>query len=149
MPLVLRKAVPDDVPALLAIERASFATDRLSARQLRAHALGRTNSRFIVAIRDRRVVGNALVLLRRGSRRARLYSIVVDSTIRGSGIGERLLRRAEREARATGADRLGLEVRTGNAAALALYERHGYVRLARLRRYYEDGADAYRYAKAL
>lgn len=149
MPVTLRNALPGDVPALLAIERASFASDRLSARQMRTHALGRSSSRFVVAVRGSRVVGNALVFLRGGARLARLHSIVVDASARGLGVGERLLRRAEREARAAGADRLALEVRVGNAAAIALYERTGYERIGRIPRYYEDGADAYRYVKPL
>jgi ribosomal protein S18 acetylase RimI-like enzyme len=40
-------------------------------------------------------------------------------------------------------------VRADNAAALRLYERGGYRRIARLRAYYEDGADGWRYEKAL
>ncbi|HVF34015.1 MAG TPA: GNAT family N-acetyltransferase [Candidatus Saccharimonadia bacterium] len=149
MPVTVRKALPDDVPALLEIERASFSSDRLSPRQLRDHANGRSNSRFLVAVRGRRIVGNALVFLRRGARLARLYSIVVSATERGAGVGDRLLHRAEREARSAGADRIGLEVRTGNAAAIALYEREGYRRIGRVQGYYEDGADAYRYTKPL
>ena len=42
-----------------------------------------------------------------------------------------------------------LEVRTDNAAAIALYEGRGYRRLAGIASYYEDGGDAWRYEKAL
>jgi len=145
----LRLARPADVPALAALERASFSSDRLSPRQLTWHASGRSNARFVVAERGGEIVGNALVFFRRGARRARLYSIVVDGTARGLGLGGRLLERVERVAKATGATELGLEVRTRNAAAIALYEREGYVRVGTKRRYYEDGADAARYLKKL
>jgi ribosomal protein S18 acetylase RimI-like enzyme len=42
-----------------------------------------------------------------------------------------------------------LEVHVGNVAAITLYEHRGYRRGARAPRFYEDGADAWRYAKAL
>lgn len=149
MPTRLRPARPGDVPALLALERASFASDRLSPRQLAWHASGRSHARFAVAERDGAIVGNALVFLRRGTRRARLYSIVVAKAARGLGLGTRLLAWTERAARAAGARELSLEVRTRNAAAIALYERRGYVRIGTRRGYYEDGADAARYLKRL
>src|SRR5687768_17362164 len=149
MPIRLRRARPGDVDALSALERASFRSDRLSARQLAAHAAGRTQARFIVAARDGEILGNALVFLRRGARRARLYSIVVAAPARGLGLGAALLARAEREARAGGATELALEVRTANRDAIALYERRGYRRIATRPAYYEDGADAHRYLKPL
>jgi [ribosomal protein S18]-alanine N-acetyltransferase len=149
MPIRLRKARPGDVDALLAIERASFASDRLSPRQLAAHAAGRTRARFVVAERAGEILGNALVFLRRGVRRARLYSIVVAARARGLGLGARLLARAEQEARMAGAGELSLEVRTGNRDAIALYERSGYRRTGVRPAYYEDGAAAYRYLKLL
>ena len=42
-----------------------------------------------------------------------------------------------------------LEVRADNAAARKLYESTGYARIAVLPDYYEDGAAAWRYEKAL
>ena len=149
MEIRLRRARPGDVPALLALEAAGFRGDRISPRQMRAHARGATHARFVVAERNGELLGNALVLLRRGARRARLYSIVVAAAARGSGLGARLLERAEREARAGGASELSLEVGTRNRAAIALYERHGYRRIGLARGYYEDGGDAWRYARPL
>ena len=152
MPLVsarLRPARPDDVPELLVLERASFASDRLSPRQMAWHASGRSNARFVVAERGGAIIGNALVFLRRGTRRARLYSIVVAKAARGLGLGAKLLAWAERAAREAGARELSLEVRSRNAAAIALYERRGYARVGTRRGYYEDGADAERYLKGL
>ncbi|MGB3840666.1 MAG: GNAT family N-acetyltransferase, partial [Rhodanobacter sp.] len=48
-----------------------------------------------------------------------------------------------------GCDRLRLEVRPDNAAAIRLYERAGFRRFGAYRRYYEDGTDAWRYEQAL
>ena len=42
-----------------------------------------------------------------------------------------------------------LEVRGRNRRAIALYEGEGYCRFGRIEDYYEDGAPAFRYEKAL
>lgn len=46
---------------------------------------------------------------------------------RGNGIGHRLLERALERACSRGLERVELSVREDNAAARALYERHGFV----------------------
>lgn len=141
----LRDARPDDLPGLLALE-AGFPGDRLAARQFRHH-LGNPRARLRVAVAGGRVLGYHLVLLRRGSRWARLYSIAVDPAARGQGLGRRLLADAERQAGAAGRDGLRLEVRQDNRAAAGLYEAAGYRRTAVLPAYYEDGTDGWRYEK--
>jgi ribosomal protein S18 acetylase RimI-like enzyme len=89
------------------------------------------------------------VFFRKGSGIARLYSIAVDHAARGRGIGEALLRAVERGARARGCTRVRLEVRQDNPGAIALYEKLGYRRFGAYARFYEDGADAWRYEKPL
>jgi ribosomal-protein-alanine N-acetyltransferase len=143
----LRPARAADLDALLALE-ARFTSDRLSARQFRHH-LCNPRARLRVASLGGEVAGYALLLLRTGSRVARLYSIAVDPARRGRGLGAALLADAERVGRAAGAAELRLEVRTDNAAAIALYEGRGYRRTGRREAYYEDGAPAWRYARAL
>lgn len=146
MPSVqLRDAHPADLPALLAME-ARFPGDRLSARQFRHH-LANPRARFRVAVGDAGVLGYHLVLLRRGSVRARLYSIAVDEAARGQGLGRRLLADAEAQACAAGREGLRLEVRQDNPAANALYLAAGYRRLAALPGYYDDGGDGWRYGR--
>lgn len=58
-----------------------------------------------------------------------LKRMYVAAGARGRGIGRALLARLEAEARALGLDRLVLETGTRQAAALALYERAGFVRI--------------------
>lgn len=141
----LRTARADDLPGLLALE-ARFPGDRLSARQFRHH-LDNPKARLRVAVKDGGLAGYHLVLLRAGSRWARLYSIAVAPAARGHGLGRRLLQDAEAQARAAGASGLRLEVRQDNAAAVGLYEAAGYARLAALPAYYEDGGDGWRYGR--
>jgi [ribosomal protein S18]-alanine N-acetyltransferase len=144
----IRRAIPDDLPALLALERSAFTSDRLSPRQYRQHLDSPTA--LVLAAADRSgLLGKAVVFFRNSSDIARLYSIAVAPSARGRGIGDALLTRAERAARRRGATRLRLEVRQDNASAMRLYERRGYVRFGARPAYYEDGADAWRYEKEL
>jgi ribosomal protein S18 acetylase RimI-like enzyme len=144
----LRRATLADVPGLVALENASFTTDRLSARQFRHHVT-RGHSALVVAERGRTLLGDVLVLFRRGSRLARLYSLVVDASARGLGLGRRLLARAEDAACRAGCDAMRLEVRVDNGGAIALYAGAGYARIGTKVRFYEDGADAVVYLKRL
>jgi ribosomal-protein-alanine acetyltransferase len=144
-PVRLRTASAADLPALLALEQ-TFPGDRMSARQFRHH-LASPRARWRVAVAGGRLLGYALVLLRRDSDRARLYSIAVDPSARGQGLGHRLLAAAERDAARAGRAAMTLEVRQDNAAANALYQSAGYRVLAALPAYYEDGAPGWRYLK--
>ena len=144
----VRRATINDLDDIVALENASFASDRVSARQWRHH-LESLSAEVLLAIRDRRLVGAAMLLFHRRHRIARLYSIAVDANERGRRIGETLLHAAELAAARRDGRALRLEVRAENAAAQRLYERNGYRRIGERRGYYEDGATAMRYEKAL
>jgi ribosomal protein S18 acetylase RimI-like enzyme len=139
--LVIREARSSDIDALTAIEAACFASDRLSRRSLASLAKSPSAS-VIVACIEGRPVGYAMILTRRGSRKARLYSIAVSPNASGRGIGSSLLAAAEDMACRLGASRLHLEVRADNPTAIRLYERAGYRALGQKLDYYEDGAMA-------
>lgn len=144
----IRRASSDDLDALVALERATFESDRISRAQWRRH-IGSGSACVLVAGPRGRVDGAAVVFHRRNSRRARLYSLAVAAASRGHGLARSLLAAAEEEARRRGCNALDLEVRTDNRAAIALYGRHGYRRVSRLPGFYEDGADGWRFSKAL
>jgi ribosomal-protein-alanine N-acetyltransferase len=144
----IRPARPEDLPGLLELEQASFTGDRLSQRQYRHH-LAHPRNRLLVAARGREILGSTLVFLRAGSDLARLYSIAVAERARGHGLGAALLAAAERAARAGGARRMRLEVRSDNPPALALYLSRGYRVFAERAGYYEDGCSALRLEKTL
>jgi ribosomal protein S18 acetylase RimI-like enzyme len=144
----LRPALPDDLDALVALEQATFATDRVPRRQWRHH-LASPSARVLVAAERGSLLGAALLFFRRGSRVARLYSIAIAAAARGRGLGRRLLDAGERVAREQGATAIRLEVRQDNRGAIALYESHGYRRIGEKPGYYEDGASAWRYEKRL
>lgn len=145
----LRPPLPADLPALLALEERSFITDRLSHVRFR-HWLRASNATFLVGADSQdRVAGYALILYRRNSRRARLYSIVVSEQYRGGGLAQRLLEAGEAAAGRRACTSLYLEVRPDNPRAIRLYQQRGYQTCGTLPAFYEDGTDALRFEKSL
>lgn len=140
---MIRRAGRDDLNALTALEATCFDMDRLSRRQYLRH-LGSASALVLVA-GGAPLLASAVVFFRRNARVARLYSLATSPQARGKGVASALLRQVMDAARARGCDRLRLEVRTDNAAAIALYEHAGFQRFGRYRHYYQDEADAWRY----
>lgn len=146
--LAVRPARATDLDALVALEGRCFDSDRLSRRSFR-RLLGGDTSACLVADDSGSVVGYALLLFRRETALARLYSIAVDPERRGAGIGAALIAAAESAAFERGRVYLRLEVRVDNDPAIELYGRLGYRRIGRYPDYYEDHADALRFEKRL
>ena len=97
---------------------------------------------FFVAHSGGKVAGYAVTCA--SKRKAELVSIGVDSRSRGQGIGSALLARTIAGLRERNTRRLELAVRAGNDVAANFYRRRGFRAAGRIRRYYEDGADALR-----
>jgi [ribosomal protein S18]-alanine N-acetyltransferase len=144
----IRDADDADLDGLNALEGRSFASDRMARRNIRRLIDQKSASLRVAAGKDG-VHGYHLVLFRKDSSIARLYSIAVDDRRRGAGLGRRLLADAEAVAAARRKRALRLEVREDNLSAIRLYERRGYRLIGRYARYYADKADALRYEKPL
>ncbi|MCB1737979.1 MAG: GNAT family N-acetyltransferase/peptidase C39 family protein [Gammaproteobacteria bacterium] len=135
--------------ALVALENRCFTSDRLSRRQYR-HLLQRGNAQILVLDDDDHGLAAAIVVLfRRATSIARLYSIAVDPAKRGLGLAQTLVAAAEAEAWAQSRAWMRLEVRKDNTASIGLFERLGYRRFGEYRDYYEDHMDAWRLEKQL
>lgn len=130
--------LPDHAAALLLLLDA-YASDPMGdGRGLSAEtraclipALRRVPGAFIVlAFADEDPVGVAVCFAGFSTFRARglfnVHDLAVLPRWRGQGIGRRLLRAVEAEARARGYCKITLEVRADNGAAMALYRRLGY-----------------------
>lgn len=148
MRVEFRPAVASDVDALAALEREIFQSDRLSRRSFRDLA-ARASAALIVAWSGAEIAGYFMLLFRRGSPSARLYSIAVAPEFAGQGLGQRLLAEAERVAAERGRRELRLEVRLDNSKARKLYETAGYALFERRDSYYSDGEAALRYRRTL
>ena len=144
--ITIRAATLLDLDALHAIEIAAFDHDRLSRRSLH-YAIGSPAAYLAVAEIAGEVAGYALANFRKGSRSARIFSLAKKAGVQG--VGRPLIVACAAEARVRGCTRMTLEVRPDNASAIALYDRLGFSVFGRHTEYYEDGADALRFAKSL
>lgn len=145
---VIRPAGQADIDALVALEKASFDSDRMSRRSFR-YFLQQGQNCFLVAREGQVLLGYILVLLHRGTHLARIYSIAVDRQQRGRGIAQRLIERAEQHCAGQGRVNMRLEVRTDNSSAIRLYQRLGYHPFGEYKDYYADHADALRLQKRI
>lgn len=145
---IMRTATMADLDALVAVEERCFSTDQLSRRNF-AWMICRGHSVLWVAVAGDVLAGYVLVLFRTGTSLGRIYSLAVNPDFRGQRIGDALLQAAESAARAAGCAGMRLEVRPDNAAAIRLYEKHGYRQFGVYRQFYEDGTDALRFGKRI
>ena len=83
-----------------------------------------------------------MLLGRMAADEAEVLTLAVAPEARRQGIATLLLRAAKAHVGARGGTGVFLAVATGNAAALALYARAGFVEVGHRRRYYADLADA-------
>jgi ribosomal protein S18 acetylase RimI-like enzyme len=143
-----RPASISDIDALLHLENTCFQYDRLSRRSFRHH-IGSSTCDLIVAQHSNEIVGYALAFYRKGSKEARLYSLAVNQSARGLGVGRGLMAAIETAAIARGHRLIRLEVATTNAVAIALYESQGYSVFGLYRGFYENHGDALRMRKRL
>ena len=73
---------------------------------------------------------------------AEVLTLAVAPSVRRQGVATALLRAAKAQVGIGGGNAIFLEVATGNAAALLLYRREGFIEVGRRRRYYADASDA-------
>jgi ribosomal-protein-alanine N-acetyltransferase len=138
---LVREAGPDDVPAVVALEAANLGRDAWSEGLVAEGVAGRLPTvHYLVAEADGAVVGHAVASVVVDV--AELQRISVDAAHRRSGLATLLLDAVMALAREGGSERMLLEVREDNTAALAFYADRGFTEIARRRRYYADGATA-------
>ncbi|MCT7656070.1 ribosomal protein S18-alanine N-acetyltransferase [Oceanimonas sp. NS1] len=145
---VVRPALRSDLDVLLALEHRCFDQDRISRRSF-LRFTEHPQDVLLVAEQNDALLGYVLVLFRRNTQLARIYSIAVSPDARGLGLGRTLLEQAEASARQQGAVFMRLEVRTDNIAAQNLYQQLGYRQFGIYHDYYEDHESALRYQKRI
>tara|TARA_R110000787_G_scaffold4651_2_gene17684 strand:+ start:4070 stop:4549 length:480 start_codon:yes stop_codon:yes gene_type:complete len=144
---IIRLATRGDLASLIRIEEAFPKEDRFPRRTWRRLLNGNTIAH--VAELNGTVVGAAVLLLRDGSKIARLYTLSVSPDMRGKGVARKLMLVGEETAKEKGCERMRLEARESNHTAILLYERSGYRVIARVAGYYPNGETAVRMEKPL
>lgn len=135
----LRRAVVDDLDAIMAIERATFPDDAWSSSSMRAELTG-PHGHYLVAVDDDgELEGYAGLLAPLGTGQGDIQTIAVVESARRRGLGRRLLEELLAEAGRRGAEEVFLEVRAGNEPAKRLYASLGFERIAVRPHYYQPG----------
>jgi [ribosomal protein S18]-alanine N-acetyltransferase len=135
--IAIRDATPDDLDAVVAIERASFG-DPWSEASFRSLLRAET-TRFRVATREGVVTGYAIAS--RIGDEAELANLAVAPAARRAGLGARLLDDLLATTDAEPAATVYLEVRAGNEPAQALYRSRGFTAVGRRKGYYSRPAE--------
>ncbi len=149
----------DDIAAIIEIENENFGPDAFKRSQF-IYALKNEKAIFIKAVRcggglgcANKTAGYALGFIKKtgrpGAQRlsARLYSIAVATDSQGISIGKKLLTEFERGVENKNCANIYLEVKTGNTAAIKLYESYGYKKIGIISDYYHDLSSAYKFVK--
>lgn len=145
---MIRQAKLKDIDRLLEIEQDCFRTDQLSRRNFR-YLLTKANAQTIVDEVNGAIRGYAMLLFRRGTATARLYSFATAAEFRRQGVGIKLLTTVEEKVKACHCFLLRLETQSDNLPMQQLVKNHGYQELDVVAHFYQDGTDAIRFEKYL
>ena len=138
---LVRAATVEDVPAVARLEADCLGDDAWSEGLVLEGIRGALPTvTYLVADSEGVLVGHAVTSA--AGDIAELQRIAVDEGHRRSGVASALLAGVVEAAGRTEADRLLLEVREDNRAALAFYADAGFVEIDRRPRYYADGTTA-------
>jgi ribosomal-protein-alanine N-acetyltransferase len=129
--LIIRDMRQKDLPRIAAIERDSYEFPWSSGIFRDCLLAGYTS---IVTEYRGEVVGYAIMSVAAGE--AHLLNLCVAVNARRAGLGTRLLETVMERARLAGAERMHLEVRPSNDAAISLYIKSGFERIGVRKRYY-------------
>lgn len=141
-------ATLQDVEALAELDKIGFATDRLKAKQFK-HFIKSPTSLVCVMKDEDKIIANAVILFRKNSAAARIYSIIVSPEYRKMGLAQILYFFLESQCITRGCTKIKLEVRKDNQQAINFYLKNGYESFGVYPHFYEDGHDALRMHKIL
>jgi ribosomal protein S18 acetylase RimI-like enzyme len=149
--MLLRRYKPDDFAALYAIEEACFQPPFRFGRRYMQKLIAAPQSATWIAESEARLAGFAIVEWNQEMQGVIAYiqTIEVAPEFRRRGIGAALMHRAQESAREAGAAVMWLHVAAENAAAIRLYEEHGYRYFGSEEHFYASGRAAHLYRKAL
>ncbi|MDR0446844.1 MAG: ribosomal protein S18-alanine N-acetyltransferase [Oscillospiraceae bacterium] len=133
--IIVTPAADADMEDIHAIECASFSLPWTQGQLLRE--LYGEDSYFSVARDTERGDILGYVILREIGYEAELMNIAAREASRRRGVASALMRDVIEHARNVGIANIFLEARASNAAALRLYEKHGFMRVGQRRGYYD------------
>jgi ribosomal-protein-alanine N-acetyltransferase len=146
--IIIRRAKLPDIPGMVKLEEDCFTTDQMSANNFR-RLLRSTTADIAIAKASDQLIGLSVLLFRKNSKKARVYSIAVHVDYRARGVALALNQHLEKEAKRRGTTAIILEVKIDNSRAIKFYEKLGYENWGTYPAFYEDGSDALRMIKKI
>lgn len=136
--MLIRAAVPDDIPQIMSLAGSSETAAHWSAREYDALFAAEAPERVALVAYEEAGGMAGFVIARCSTEEWEIENVVVDESRKRQGVGGLLIREALRQARERGAKDVFLEVRQSNVAARALYTGLGFQEQGRRPRYYRD-----------
>lgn len=124
----------DDLEQVMTIEEANFSVPWTETGFFTF--LLREDTLFLVAEEGEKILGYCGVVTVQDE--GDITNVAVEKNSQNQGIGKKLLEEMFQRTQKAGVCRLFLEVRAGNAAALHLYEKMGFVQMGIRKNYYEQ-----------
>ncbi|MFZ0706141.1 MAG: ribosomal protein S18-alanine N-acetyltransferase [Candidatus Korobacteraceae bacterium] len=134
--MLIRSAVPEDIPQMMVLAGESESAAHWSAREYDALFAAEAPKRVALVAWEGSIAG--FVIVRCGSEEWEIENVVVDPKLRRKGIGQGLIQEVMRQAGERGVADVFLEVRESNVAARALYAKWGFKAEGRRPKYYRD-----------
>ena len=138
----MRRATPEDLDALMALEDAIYPDDAWSRASMAAELANPHGYYLVETGADDEVVAYAGLLAPLGTGQGDIQTVTVAPEARRQGLARSMMQRLLDEARRRGAEELFLEVRVDNEAAQALYRELGFETISVRKGYYKGGIDA-------
>ena len=138
--MLIRNAIPDDVPLIRALEQQTETAAHWSAREYGALFSPEAPARVVLtaADEDDNSQLHGFIIARCGIDEWEIENVVVAEHQRRHGLGAALAGKLLEQARAGGVTSVLLEVRESNLAARRLYEKLGFSEIGRRRDYYRE-----------
>jgi [ribosomal protein S18]-alanine N-acetyltransferase len=144
-----RIASVKDIDAILHLENVCFVYEgeKFNRRQI-LYLIKSPNAIVYVLENNHSVIGWVIGLIRKYKKTisGRLYGLAINPHHHGKKLGELLTGKILHEMKIKGANRILLEVRKDNPAAIHLYKKFGFKELGSLPNYYEIGVHGIRMA---
>jgi ribosomal-protein-alanine N-acetyltransferase len=145
--LALRTFRPEDFDTLYEIDQACYPREiAYSRRELRWY-LRLPGAEAIVAERDGQIAG--FLLSAHWEDVGHIITIDILEQFRRSGTGSALVQESETRLARRGVTNIEIETAVNNPAAIAFWNKHGYISRGILKNYYPGGLSAYAMIKSL
>ena len=136
MPVAIRPATLDDVPAILAVEQEAASAAHWPAEEY--EKLAKTGVLLIAELAGKLC---GFLCAKAVAGEWEIENVVVAAGFLRRGVGDELMRSLIDQAEKCAVSRILLEVRESNRPARGLYEKHGFHEVGRRARYYTNPPD--------